>query len=217
MTEREALLQEIIDNPDADLPRLVYADWLEEFGGETERAEFIRIQCELMLPKNITKAGNPRLRKNRAARKRERELLLRHCDEWSSIGLNFYMAFASNPHRPIHNGVFFRRGFIEVVSCVMNDWIEHGPKLVRDHPIKFVKITDKRTWNVNGEFIWFDDGDTTDSEDGLPEFLYDLLEGYASKDDNYGGKDYRTEEEASSAFSTACLKWAKQKKDKTND
>lgn len=36
----------VIENPAADGPRLVYADFLEE-RGETDRAEFIRVQCEL--------------------------------------------------------------------------------------------------------------------------------------------------------------------------
>lgn len=36
----------IIAAPDDDLPRLVYADYLDEIG-ESERAEFIRLQCEL--------------------------------------------------------------------------------------------------------------------------------------------------------------------------
>src|SRR5262249_49135917 len=36
----------IIENPDDDGPRLVFADWLEEHG-QLERAEFIRVQIEL--------------------------------------------------------------------------------------------------------------------------------------------------------------------------
>jgi uncharacterized protein (TIGR02996 family) len=38
---REAFLQAIIDDPDDDTPRLIFADWLDE-NGEPERAEFIR-------------------------------------------------------------------------------------------------------------------------------------------------------------------------------
>ena len=41
MTDRDALLRGIIENPDEDAPRLVFADWLEE-NGEAERAAFIR-------------------------------------------------------------------------------------------------------------------------------------------------------------------------------
>ena len=45
MTEREALLRAICENPDDDTPRLVFADWLQE-NGEEQRAEFIRVQIE---------------------------------------------------------------------------------------------------------------------------------------------------------------------------
>ncbi|WP_088260638.1 TIGR02996 domain-containing protein [Fimbriiglobus ruber] len=36
MTERDALLRAVLENPDDDLPRLVMADWLEEHGQESE-------------------------------------------------------------------------------------------------------------------------------------------------------------------------------------
>ena len=45
MTDREALLRAIIDHPDEDTPRLVYADWLDE-NGDSKRAAFIRAQIE---------------------------------------------------------------------------------------------------------------------------------------------------------------------------
>jgi uncharacterized protein (TIGR02996 family) len=46
MSDAAALLAAIRATPDDDAPRLVYADWLEEHG-QPERAEFIRVQCEL--------------------------------------------------------------------------------------------------------------------------------------------------------------------------
>src|SRR5262245_23073250 len=46
MSLHEAFLRSIIEAPDDDAPRLVYADWLEE-NGDPERAEFIRVQCRL--------------------------------------------------------------------------------------------------------------------------------------------------------------------------
>lgn len=36
----------ILANPDDDAPRLIYADWLEE-QGDSDRSEFIKVQCEL--------------------------------------------------------------------------------------------------------------------------------------------------------------------------
>src|SRR5439155_15011937 len=55
MSDREALLAAIRAAPDDDLPRLVYADWLEETAGSLppmerpsagDRAAFIRLQVE---------------------------------------------------------------------------------------------------------------------------------------------------------------------------
>ena len=45
MNTNEAFLQSIIENPDDDTPRLIFADWLEE-QGRGLRAEFIRFQRE---------------------------------------------------------------------------------------------------------------------------------------------------------------------------
>jgi len=46
MNTGQALLANIIANPDDDVARLVYADWLEE-AGDNQRAEFIRGQIQL--------------------------------------------------------------------------------------------------------------------------------------------------------------------------
>ena len=49
MDTETALLAAIWGSPHDDLPRLVYADWLDETGdpAKAARAEFIRVQCEL--------------------------------------------------------------------------------------------------------------------------------------------------------------------------
>jgi uncharacterized protein (TIGR02996 family) len=49
MNEREALLRAICENPDDDTPRLVFADWLQDYGDEA-RAEFIRVSCYMRMP-----------------------------------------------------------------------------------------------------------------------------------------------------------------------
>jgi uncharacterized protein (TIGR02996 family) len=46
MTQQAAFLKAILEAPDDDGPRLVYADWLDEHG-DPNRATFIRIQCKL--------------------------------------------------------------------------------------------------------------------------------------------------------------------------
>lgn len=46
MSDRDALLNAIALRPEEDVPRLMYADWLEE-NGEPERADFVRTQVYL--------------------------------------------------------------------------------------------------------------------------------------------------------------------------
>jgi uncharacterized protein (TIGR02996 family) len=59
-----AFLDDILDHPDDDTPRLVYADWLSDRGERDDeaRAEFIRIQCRQARPPRETESLRPWLR-----------------------------------------------------------------------------------------------------------------------------------------------------------
>ena len=46
MDIQAAFLSDIAANVEDDAPRLVYADWLDE-NGDPDRAQFIRVQCQL--------------------------------------------------------------------------------------------------------------------------------------------------------------------------
>jgi uncharacterized protein (TIGR02996 family) len=70
MTDATALLAAIRAAADDDAPRLVYADWLDEHG-QPERAEFVRVQCELAR------------RKSPALRRRAAELLAARHDAFA--------------------------------------------------------------------------------------------------------------------------------------
>src|SRR5215471_13701636 len=70
----QTFLDDITADIDNDATRLVFADWLEE-NGQTERAEFIRVQIErTRLP--AWDAAQVRLRL------REQELLKQHGESW---------------------------------------------------------------------------------------------------------------------------------------
>jgi uncharacterized protein (TIGR02996 family) len=59
MNQRLALLSAILANPDDDLPRLVFADWLEENGttdADAARVEFIRLGCKSRVKSKISTA-----------------------------------------------------------------------------------------------------------------------------------------------------------------
>jgi uncharacterized protein (TIGR02996 family) len=124
MTHDEAFLLAIIEDPDDDAPRLVYADWLEEHG-QPERAAFIRVQCELAhLPE-----GDPR---RPELVSREWRLLEGHGQEWAW------------PLREAVSSWEYRRGFIEAVT-VRGDagaarFISQAPALFRLAPIRHLSF-----------------------------------------------------------------------------
>jgi uncharacterized protein (TIGR02996 family) len=75
LTHDDAFLASIIESPDDDVPRLIYADWLEEHG-QPERAEFIRVQCQL------ARMGEDDPRRA-ALEELERALLKQHQGDWA--------------------------------------------------------------------------------------------------------------------------------------
>jgi uncharacterized protein (TIGR02996 family) len=58
LTDRDAFLRAIIADPADDLPRLAFADWLDEHG-EPERAELIRLGCWYATAPDIGEDGFP--------------------------------------------------------------------------------------------------------------------------------------------------------------
>src|SRR5439155_17436977 len=72
--EVRVFLEDIRQHPDDEAPRLILADWLDDYGDETDRgrAELIRVQCALARP---GRSPSP-------LRLREHELLLRHAEDW---------------------------------------------------------------------------------------------------------------------------------------
>lgn len=115
----DAFLAAIADRPDDDLPRLVYADWLDE-NGDPDRAEFIRTQIEL--------ANSPDHDPRRPGlRDRERELLRTHKDAWTLPGF-----------RDISQ--HFRRGFVESVNVTAEWLVGHPNALDAAGPLRGVRV-----------------------------------------------------------------------------
>ncbi len=76
MSDEKALLSAIWEHPHDDTARLVYADWLQE-NGQPERAEFIRLQCELA---RLDEWDESPARAKLA--RREQKLWKQHAKEW---------------------------------------------------------------------------------------------------------------------------------------
>src|SRR5262245_25219775 len=74
MSDESAFLAAVIANPDDDAPRLIYADWLDE-NGDSERAELIRLQCQLAIgwDRIVSLDGDPESEREQALLKKNRQ------------------------------------------------------------------------------------------------------------------------------------------------
>jgi uncharacterized protein (TIGR02996 family) len=117
----EAFLRSIIEAPDDDTPRLAYSDWLEE-NGDTDRAEFIRVQCRLAVLDEDAPG-------RRELQRREYELLADHWGEWAA---------------PLVGRVYrwqFRRGFVEQVKMEVGQFLQEAKWLLNFAPIQELRVT----------------------------------------------------------------------------
>jgi uncharacterized protein (TIGR02996 family) len=142
----EDFLTEILAGPDDDVPRLIFADWLEE--RSDPRGEFIRVQCELA---TLSKPPRPwrgmyqiepsphtepektvrsleKLPHYRRLLARQLSLLLTHCADWVQ------------PLGSKVTGVIFRRGFVEGCSTEAITFAERAADWYRVTPIRQLHI-----------------------------------------------------------------------------
>ena len=126
----ELLLRAVFAQPEDDAPRLAYADWLEESGGEPERAALIRVQCELAhLSPDDPRAAD--------LRRREAKLLRGRKLKWRA-------------HLPRFRGVVwgeFSRGFIDsVVLKSTYQFRRYSLRLLEAIPLRAVMVKPARDY-----------------------------------------------------------------------
>jgi uncharacterized protein (TIGR02996 family) len=124
MTHEDAFLQDILENPEDDTPRRVFADWLldQPDAVGAARGEFIQIQCDLAR----VPAGTPRPER---LLRRERELLAMHAREWGSL----YQRLGCTCWE-------YRRGFVEGVGLPASSLLSQAATLFRSAPIRELKL-----------------------------------------------------------------------------
>ena len=113
-------LRDILEHPEDDAPRLVYADWLDEHG-DADRAEFIRVGCERARLEEGSRWA--------ALAVRERQLLAAHGDAWKKE----VAAWA----RP---GCWFERGFVAGVECRAGQFCDGCQALYRRAPVRHAAL-----------------------------------------------------------------------------
>jgi uncharacterized protein (TIGR02996 family) len=118
--DERAFFDRIRDEPDDDGPRLMYADWLDE-NGQTDRAEFIRLQCALArLPDEDPQSA--------AVRERERDLGENNKFQWTA-GL-----------APLVEAWVFHRGVIDSVSVDAGKFLRSGEAIFANAPVRKVRL-----------------------------------------------------------------------------
>lgn len=167
MADRESLLADILENPDQDLPRLIYADWLDD-RHEFERAEFIRVQCGFAKLDRVDKTcpfldnygkSEPRWKEGKCQCKgcvlirREDELYGPVTEQMLKESPSHLIGLLVHKHEiPLirTSGIvgLVRRGFISSIYCSAMQWQRPyvytgkeqtaGQQLMREHPIEQV-------------------------------------------------------------------------------
>ena len=119
-TEKTEFLNRILEMPDDDTERLMYADGLDE-NGEPERAEFIRAEIRAATDEDSYEH-----------RQRGRELREQHCEEWvAEAGCNV----------PGVARARFRHGFIEEVHVSATAFLRHGATWASRTPVRTLTLT----------------------------------------------------------------------------
>lgn len=111
----DGFLRAILARPDDNLPRLVYADYLDERGDP--RGEFIRVQIALS-QNNL----DPELKQ------RERDLFTEYGERWLGP-LSDFVSVAT-----------FRRGFVEEVVVVADQYLRNEARLFSTEPVRRIKF-----------------------------------------------------------------------------
>ena len=130
MSDRDALLAAVLAAPDDDLPRLVFADWLEETGhpANAARARFIRLQV-------AAEAAADRTDLDRQAA----EVFALYGGGWQAE-LPDWVAWRDTE-------LGYRRGFVESVVATPRRLFRDGHELFAVAPITEVRLRSQNTYS----------------------------------------------------------------------
>lgn len=204
MTDGDALLHAIRENPGEDTPRLAYADWLDE-QGPSNYAAFIRAQCEAAKPPSKEVPCCPcdpwgRMPNDQPCpcawcepRRRQRDLWSYSiCDiadmpngSWITTADWIYETETTDHG---FNVALVRRGFVDEVRLPTAAFLKHAAGIFA-HPITKVVLTDaepldeedipKAGFRWQGEYDWEQEnaggGTPTSVMGGLPNRLVRIM------------------------------------------
>lgn len=211
---KDVLLNAVLDAPEDDLPRLAYADFLEEHGdgeADRERAEFIQAQIALARPVDD----------NAPLRRRMEALWYLPARGFPSDRPGFHawrftLSDVRNGYDDLSAPIAsVRRGFAEAVACSLASWTTHGPMLATLQPVTSVRLTDRNpSWVEISQLKscgWFPCYNAH-RPDEIPWAIAGFLKQCGCRTLLYNGMIWyvrNTEEQAALSLSQACLKFAR--------
>ncbi len=203
MTDDQAFVRAICENPDDATPRLIYADWLTERGNETA-AQHIRQPESLRF--SFVRVGN----ECRFA-----------CVNRPTMNLDWLDDMPNLQSLPTTRSFdcLLRHGFVEEISCTQYLWRTHGISLVRSQPILAVWLTDKipittqcgvEWWADTYLAEWGAEGRQRRDNRHLPFPWFNRLRGYPGRKlwENQT-RFYPEEGQAQTDLSQAVIHWAR--------
>jgi uncharacterized protein (TIGR02996 family) len=149
MPDAEAFLQAILADPDADGPRLVYADWLDEHG-DPVRAEFIRTQIALARMREDDPRRPALASREEALQPAVREGWIRDYPDVVPDRLRRWFRLAGVP---LEGGVGFERGMPESIAVGVES-LDDVDAMFRVWPIRQVKVSSPRRDEVSQLAAW---------------------------------------------------------------
>lgn len=221
--ERAALTRAILVNPADDLPRLVFADWLDEHG-EHERAEYIRKQIRLTRLPGAWEFDT------------ERDSLTQRIDQitdngspalWLALDLDLepfdwhWSGDSINPRIHTAERIYgLDRGFVSHIELPAASFMEHAGVIFRAQPVTSVRLADVRpetgafhrheepTWSLQDKRFWLWDlkREGWVSSCRLP---WDIYRRVPNDVGAVGIKQYLSEDRAFRALSIACVDYGR--------
>jgi uncharacterized protein (TIGR02996 family) len=188
MNTQEAFLADIIANPGDDALRLIYADWLEEQGGEPQRAAFIRYQLGLW---DRFVDDEP------------------YADVvWNDSMTSLTESGGQGGPRQFGWDWRWTRGFISWVCCPCSEWLKHGPALCRNHPLEEVQLSDKEARYVEPDgWTWYYADSSYGNHSGDPNCIPGKIWRRMGENPYHW---FRSREDATNSLSQGCIRWARE-------
>ena len=158
MDDGAMLLRAVLDDPGADTPRLVYADWLDDTGRreDADRAAFIRAQCRLhRMPEDEASGGVPCERCRKATgfylyppRCRGEVCRLRMREYYAG---RRYTVWDWCRGLPAGCAPVYRRGFVEEWAGTGDEWVAFADAATAAHPLRVVTLVTVPTYSFDGD------------------------------------------------------------------